>query len=518
MIQVILKASGLGKGIGIGILAIVSLSAAIIFGDYCLQTSDNAEYNTISFKNPVTYQQNLYDSALTNVVFSCFSIVACICLIVIELFFGSQKLLIIIVSAIPTVCCICCVICEICFYEFYLKEGTRVTPETKQGLQALGYEVMLRNTSKGQKYIKKTLKKFYEQGVTNAKEKFTQGPLKDSIEKNLLSWENVEDYIGKSFEVAGTNPKVARFFSYADLWNAEPGDRVKFDDEGANFYLTFYVSNPNEASNPPVPALVYAHFSNLEETDDDFPVATLGFTTKFSGGTGKMKRSCCWNISSSQYKCKTLSNKIDAISPIYVTMNSKPWTLDQFIMIKDHYVSDSKKKDNHIQVNYYIQGFPIAYSLLSNENVQKNELFAKKDSGHFKVSGKKFAKHVSITKNKKPEFKSDNKYWCDTEPGNWDDAFIGNHLCKSSPVTVDFFKGLTNKPLEKAFDFTNIRVYPKFVMKYWKSLVHEGVTSYYDFAFPFSLASFILTIIGLFFMILGIVAGFLIPNVETPES
>jgi len=518
------KVGGVVKGIGIGIMAVISLAAAIIFGKYCSNYSTVQKYQ---LKNPVNYNGDIYNCAIATTIFA--SISAAACILTIGLVLILSGMIGSLASAVPILFGICSIICEGLFYDFYLKQYAlslqRAHEDTEYSNDYYLYNNIYRNSSSAKKYIKKAIEAFYEQALTNLKAKYTSDAQK-AILDTILPWETVSEKLGKSFLLTGSTTKK-QYFEYPKLWRSgawyETLTPLNLQDDKR--YLRFGIKT--STSKGKTYGEIMAYLSTPSILIDEIPVATTAVTSERKIKGHKYKLSACWNTSDTKFKCKTFKKTTTDVTtsatyPYYISMHDSPFTLSQYI-IADKLKSNTEIMKEGISADYLVSGFPIAYNLITNDDT-KNEDYPwtfENLKKHFRVSPKAYAKAKANADNTyNTEMESGQHILCYSKPDFIDlipnAGSTSKITCKGglTGYTVDQFNNLEDddeyEPFHGAFDYTHIGSYPGFAKRYWKSEAKDLIISYDRINYPqFAFAAFIITIVAIVFLAIGSATGFL---------
>jgi len=499
------KVGGPLKFVGIGALAVLFLISAIKFGINCNDYSkfDHDADRHYSYKNPITYNPEIYSCGLATTIFGAIGFLVCLVAIFSDALFADQQMLGMIICAIPLLLGIGCTICDGLYYDYSVKEQTRDT------------FAIYRNNTAAQEYIKEAIGNFYEQGIANLREKFSA----TIIDGLFLTWKDVQDQFGKE------NIEKNHYFTIADLWNPNG----YYTMVQGKFYLTFKVSNGGITDknrnlviiNIPVP---------VPGLDDlSIPVASTKFyATPTVSAT--VRATACWNTTRSEYKCKTLkpSNGLAGLAlgttygvTQFVTTNSEralltsnhPFKLNQYIV--DNYHSKNELDKDSKTAYYLIYDFPISYHMMTNKeeaSILCGYCYTA-PTKYFKINCADFANkpgrdYIYRAAKPKPSF-------CKREPKTYEEAFTATDNVCFGEWNVDQynsggFNSQFDSPLKDAFNYENIKSYPSWYLSYENSEWRERLRNYAksDIA-QFALVTCIASAVSVLFLIGGIALGFL---------
>jgi len=500
--------SNLILGAGLGILAVTCLTVTIMFGQYYANFG-KTDMKIYQIQDPAYWDYDIYNCSLVITIFGAISAVAAIAAFLLSIFLFGNKIVLIIAGGVSAVLAIGCLVTEGVFYHY------KITRYVTDRLTRLGGKPYYRNNTKAQDYIKEVIQDLYTQGITNVKEYLKEHD-SEELAKHLKDWTSISSKIGVEEKNETEDPPTLTILNYADFWNGD----VQPDR------LTLKADHCFDQSNQ---MCIFAQFQPERILPTiSVVVASLNFNVTKDVKLIQ-KRLVCWNqTNSADYDCKELEQQVETgySGLIYDMSGENPWALNQQVLVKDKYFTQSQIDESPYEISYeyYVEKFPIFYRKMtySEYTDEKNKsdkydvsaFYYTEDTKHFKFSASEFVADYKVFSEKQDYQNMDkysNFYWCYKEPSDWDQAFkFGNETdyCDtvSSPTNVFNLPISYPDALRVAYDMINIGQYPSFVFSYLRRGFRDQVfPKFGEFVYRLAFDSMIIQIAAIILLVCGII-------------
>jgi hypothetical protein len=382
----------------IGVLALSFCTATVMFGRYSLKTRYDlnlfdTDYSIYSL--PQYVFNSLPPKAQAIAVFSALGLVISLVFIVLgaipgkivgSLFVGGLFLMVL--SAI---------IAESLFYHAFIYD---YSPLYSPDSDDYPYEV-IKNKTKVQKYIKKSIKELYE----HAYELIYGDPSINST--GLLEWKQISKEFLGSKEIVDSQI-TGKVYQYSDLFQGQTNNPSLSET-----VISLYI--PRNSN------YIVAQTGRM---DNYINVASLSFC---SNGVITTKAQYCWlHNSRRELSCKVIESDPAKTSPQFSTSN---YLLETYLVSGD-YLSLEDQKYSMFYANYLIS-FPVGYILISpNEATGCFDEFSRSYSG---LSVKKELQKYISSREHNEAYDKRFAYDCTVEPRSYEDVAS---VCSSSPIAL----------------------------------------------------------------------------------